>query len=330
LLATPVAHNVLLGNGSLVAIASNPALDGFVLCGEADMVVAASTNKNGLLTTTSSWVTGNGMDVVVAKLNANGSVAWGRQIGGVGDQLCESVAMDSNGDVLIAGNYGAGTPASFFTTSSPTPAAGTAFIYVAKLAGATGNVIAAQGWGTSGRSDVNAITAIDTSNILVAGSISGPVNFGGGVSLAYLGLTDAYVAKLSVSGTAISGVWANAYGDAAHDQSANGVAAGSNGYIYVGGTYSGSLGALGLSSASATSPDGFTAELTSDGQTVKCAQTYGDAAGTQGVLTLGISSANKVYIAGSYSNSIQFSPLTALTTPGSGTAYGFMAGLGTP
>jgi hypothetical protein len=331
LLATPVAHNVLLGNGSLVAIASNPALDGFVLCGEADMVVAASTNKNGLLKGhTSSWVTGNGMDVVVAKLNADGSVLWGTQIGGVGDQLCESVAMDSNGDVLIAGNYGAGTPASFFTTSSPTPAAGTAFIYVAKLAGATGNVIAAQGWGTSGRSDVNAITAIDTSNILIAGSISGPVNFGGGVSLAYLGLTDAYVAKLSVSGTAISGVWANAYGDAAHDQSANGVAAGSNGYIYVGGTYSGSLGALGLSSASATSPDGFTAELTSDGQTVKCAQTYGDAAGTQGVLTLGISSTNKVFLAGSYSNSIQFSPLTALTTPGSGTAYGFMAGLGTP
>jgi len=331
LLATPVAHNVLLGNGSLVAIASNPALDGFVLCGEADMVVAASTTRNGLLKGhTSSWVTGNGMDVVVAKLNADGSVLWGTQIGGVGDQLCESVAMDSNGDVLIAGNYGAGTPASFFTTSSPTPAAGTAFIYVAKLAGATGNVIAAQGWGTSGRSDVNAITAIDTSNILIAGSISGSVNFGSGVSLAYLGLTDAYVAKLSVSGTAISAVWANAYGDAAHDQSANGVAAGSNGYIYVGGTYSGSLGALGLSSASATSPDGFTAELTSDGQTVKCAQTYGDSAGTQGVLTLGISSTNKVFLAGSYSNSIQFSPLTALTTPGSGTAYGFMAGLGTP
>ena len=330
MLSTPVARSVVMGNGALAAIASNPALDGFVICGQADIAVAQSTVRAGLLTTTSSWVAGNGMDVVVAKINANGTVAWGKQIGGVGDQVCQSVAMDSNGDVLIAGNYGNGTPASFFTTTSPAPAAGAAFIYVAKLAGATGNVIAAQGWGTSGRSSVNAVTAIDTSNILIAGSISGPVTFNGTVGLPYLGLTDAYVAKLSVSGTAISGVWANAYGDAAHDQSANGVAAGSNGYVYVGGTYSGSLGALGLSSASATSPDGFTAELTSDGQTVKCAQTYGDAAGTQGVLTLSISSTNEVYIAGSYSNSIQFSPLTTLTTPGAGTAYGFMAGLGTP
>ncbi len=172
MLSPPVARSVVMGNGALAAIASNPALDGFAICGQADAVVAQSTTRAGLLTTTSSWVTGNGMDVVVAKINANGTVAWGKQIGGVGDQVCQSVAMDSNGDVLIAGNYGNGTPASFFTTASPAPAAGAAYIYVAKLAGATGNVIAAQGWGTSGRSSVNAVTAIDTSNILIAGSIS--------------------------------------------------------------------------------------------------------------------------------------------------------------
>ena len=104
---TPIKeHLVDVGNGALAAIGSNPGQNAFVICGQADKVVAQSTNKMGVLTTTSSWVTGNGRDLVVAKINAaDGSVVWGKQIGGAGEQLCQSATIDNNGDVIIAGNY---------------------------------------------------------------------------------------------------------------------------------------------------------------------------------------------------------------------------------
>ena len=318
------AHNVDLGGGSLVAIGSNPTKDAFVVCGEADKVVPQSSNSKGLLTTTSSWVTGNGMDIVVAKLNADGTVAWGKQIGGAGDQLCESATIDNNGDVIIGGKYNGTLNFGAPTTAFPVVDNTKALIFVAKFNGTTGAAMVAQSWGTTGRSDANAVSVDGSNNILLAGSISGAIDFGGGVSIPYLGLTDAYVAKFT---SALVPVWAKAYGDAAHDQSANGVAADSSGNVFFGGTYSGSLGALGLSSASPTSPDGFLAELSPDGTTLGCARTYGDAAGTQGVLTLSVAraSTNALFAAGSYSSSITFG--NTLTTPGAGSAYGFVARL---
>jgi len=111
-------HNVDVGGGAIAAIGSHPTQDAFVICGQADKAVYQNSGNTddavippgltgkkkdalGLLTTPSSWVTGNGMDIVVAKIAANGTVSWAKQIGGAGNQLCESVTMDSNGDVIL-------------------------------------------------------------------------------------------------------------------------------------------------------------------------------------------------------------------------------------
>jgi len=130
-----------MGSGSLTTIASNPGQNAFVVCGQADRLLTID-QQFGLLTTTSSWVTGNRQDIVVAKINAaDGTVLWGRQIGGAGDQLCQSATIDNNGDVIIAGNYND-------TLDSAADASlgslGSAFIYVAKLSGADGSYMAAQ------------------------------------------------------------------------------------------------------------------------------------------------------------------------------------------
>jgi hypothetical protein len=336
---TPIKeHMVDLGTGSLTTIASNPGQNAFVVCGQADKVVTQSTNRVGLLTTTSSWVTGNRQDIVVAKINAaDGTVLWGQQIGGAGDQVCQSAAIDNNGDVIISGYYGVGTPASFFTTSSPVPALGMAFIFVAKLDGTTGNVVAAQGWGSTGRSDANAILVDSSNNILLAGDISGAVDFGNDansndVSIAYLGLTDAFVAKFT---SALAPIWAKSYGDAAHDQTVNGIAADSSGNVFVGGTYGGGLGGLGglgLNSASPTSPDAFIAELAGADGSLLCARAYGDAVGTQGILPGGVVSGaagglpNAVFIGGRFASSMTLGS-TTITTPGAGIQSPFVARL---
>jgi hypothetical protein len=333
---TPIKeHMVDMGSGSLTTIVSNPGQNAFVVCGQADKVVAQSTKQLGLLTTTSSWVTGNRQDIVVAKINAaDGTVLWGQQIGGAGDQLCQSATIDNNGDVIISGDYGVGTPASFFTTSSPAPALGMAFIFVAKLDGTTGNVVAAQGWGSTGRSDAFAVTVDASNNLLLAGDISGAVDFGNDansndVSIAYLGLTDAFVAKFT---SALVPIWAKSYGDAAHDQAVNGIAADSSGNVFVGGTYSGSLGGLGLNSASPTSPDAFIAQLARANGSLLCARSYGDAVGRQDILAGGVVSGaagglpNAVFIGGMFASSMTLGS-TTITTPGSGTRYPFVARL---
>jgi len=333
---TPIKeHMVDMGSGSLTTIASNPGQNAFVVCGQADKVVTQSTNKFGLLTTTSSWVTGNRQDIVVAKINAaDGSVLWGQQIGGAGDQLCQSATIDKNGDVIISGDYGVGTPASFFTASSPAPALGMAFIFVAKLDGTTGNVVAAQGWGSTGRSDVNAISVDASNNILLAGDISGAVDFGNDansndVSIAYLGLTDAFVAKFT---SALVPIWAKSYGDAAHDQTVNGIAADSSGNVFIGGTYSGSLGGIGLNSASPTSPDAFIAQLAGADGSLLCARSYGDAVSTQGILAGGVVSGaagglpNAVFIGGTFASSMTLGS-TTMTTPAAAIQYPFVARL---
>jgi hypothetical protein len=209
-----------------------------------------------------------------------------------------------------------------------------AFIFVAKLDGTTGNVVAAQGWGSTGRSDAFAVTVDASNNILLAGDISGAVDFGNDansndVSIAYLGLTDAFVAKFT---SALVPIWAKSYGDAAHDQAVNGIAADSSGNVFVGGTYSGSLGGLGLNSASPTSPDAFIAQLAGADGSLLCARSYGNAAGTQGILAGGVVSGaagglpNAVFIGGTYASSMTLGS-TTMTTPGAGIQYPFVARL---
>ena len=96
---------------------------------------------------------GGGLDIVVAKINATtGAVMWGKQFGGTGDQLCQSVAMDNSGNVIIAGGYNGtlqfGTLAAFPTVSGST----SSLLYVATLDGGTGTPTAASTWGTRARS----------------------------------------------------------------------------------------------------------------------------------------------------------------------------------
>ncbi|MGB8297563.1 MAG: hypothetical protein WCG85_19240 [Polyangia bacterium] len=318
------AHAVDLGNGTLVANGSNPGVDAFVICGNADHAVPLwnSTTKNlqtGLLKPTAATYV-DGLDIVVAMVNASdGTVIWGKQIGGTGDQTCESATIDNNGDVIIAGNYG-GT-LDFGGGPLPSAQAGDAYLYAAKLGGADGHYIAAGGWGSAGRSDAYGVTVDSSNNIVVAGAIAGNVNFGGGVSIVDTGLTDAFVAKFN---SALVPQWAKSFGDGAKDQSANTVASDSLGNIYVAGTYEGSLGSfLGLSVPANSNPNAWSAQLASDGSTLQCAQSFGVPLGTDSVTSMVVARAatgalsDAVFIGGSFSSKITFGSKVLDTGKGS-------------
>jgi hypothetical protein len=327
------ARKVDVGNGSLQAVASNPNVSAFAICGKADKKVASynATTTTGILNHSFTYTTGDGMDIVVAKIDAaTGAVIWGWEFGGAGDQLCQSVAIDNNGDVIIAGGYNGalqfGTLPPFTTISDPTVSA----LYVARLASADGTPLASTAWGNTGKVfpyglTVDSATGTTSGNIILAGKYTVNIPFGGGHDITSLGLANAFVAKLSSS---LSPVWARTFGDAANKQEADGVAVASNGDIYTAGSFVGSLGAMNLTAFSTLNADGFLAKLAAADGSVVCAEIYGDATGIQGVGTVAVAPtasgtlADSLAIGGSFTSTITFGS-TTLNSGGPSTGASF-------
>ncbi len=305
-----------LGTGTLLAVASNPNQDAFAVCG------VSSVKATGGILTGNANVAGGGLDIVVAKINATtGLVTWGKQFGGAGDQLCQAISMDNSGNVIIAGGYNGtlqfGTLAAFPVVSQSTYS----LLYTAVLASADGTPTAASTWGATGKVSPFSVAVDASNNIIVAGSLGASVSFGGTIgTVVDLGLTDAFVAKLSVTAPTLNPIWAKSFGDAAHDQQAKSVATSSNGDVYVGGLFSGTLGAMNLTSFTNTNSDGFVAHLSGVDGSVLCAHVYGDAAGVQETDYVTVartatgSLLDNVVIGGAFTSTITFSPLTPLFT----------------
>jgi hypothetical protein len=333
--APVAARTVDVGNGALQMAASNPNVDAIAICGKADKKVASysAATTNGILTTAFTYA--SGMDIVVAKINAaTGAVIWGRQFGGAGDQLCQSVTIDNNGDVIIAGGYNGtlqfGSLAAFTAISDPTVSA----LYVARLASADGTPVAATAWGTTGKVFANSVTVDGSTtaagNIIVGGAYTTTIPFAG-FSISSLGATDAFVAKLSTSGVTIVPTWALSYGDTAAQQG-TGVATSSSGDVYFTGTFVGGMGSMGLTSYSATTSDVFVAHIKADGTLLSCVTKYGDAAGAQTATSITVARKatgallDSVVIGGSFTNAITFGS-SNLTTLGPSVSQYYFARL---
>jgi hypothetical protein len=309
---TPIKlHMVDVGTGALLGIGSNPTQNAIAICGKTSIKVTNFSNSGatkGVILPTNTNTAGGGMDIVVAKIDATtGLVIWGKQFGGAGDQICESVAIDNNGDVIIGGAYN-GTLS--FSTGVTLPAVSdttVGILFVAKLSSANGTPIAASTWGTAGRSDAFSLTTDASNNIVFGGSLGGDVDFGGGVSITNAGLTDAFVAKLT---TALAPVWAKSFGDANYDQTVKSVATSSTGDVYFGGSFKGTMPSLGLTDSSNSALDAYQAHLAADGS-VLCASSYGDASGAQAISFVAVARtatgalADSVMAGGAFSSQIQ-------------------------
>lgn len=305
---TPVkVHKVDVGNGGLLSVASNPGQVAFAICGKTTKATpvwgTGSGSSTGVITGGTA-THGGGMDIVVAKIDAStGAVVWGKQFGGDADQVCDSVALANNGDVVIAGNY-TGTLSFGGTLSLPAVADTTAgLLYVAVLSAADGTPVAAASWGGSGRNNAYGVAVGPDDGIVVVGSLSGNVDFGGGIALAWTGLTDVFAFKLT---SVLAPVWARSFGDADYDQSARSVGLSSTGDVFLGGSFKGTLGALGQTSSSNTALDAFVAQLAAADGTPVCARRFGDADGAQDVTSVAVARgatgalANAVMVGGSF------------------------------
>jgi hypothetical protein len=259
--ATQVGTN----SGALLAIASNPTRDEFVVCGYAGGLVTD-------LGTTGSAGSDSLEDIWIAKFSASSATPmWAKQIGADGSQLCSAIALDNNGIVFASGIYD-GTPN---LGGGNLPAPGGQAVWVLKLA-SDGSYLASATFGVSGSAyqAVKSIAVDGSSNVAIAGNLKGSMAFGG-TTLTCAGGTDGFVAKLDSS---LAPQWARRWGDS-KNQEVHGVALSSVGDVVVVGWLTGTTTGLGSTSLVASSQsiaDAYWAKFHGTDGTSVCAAIYGD------------------------------------------------------
>ncbi|MDC3954665.1 MopE-related protein [Polyangium jinanense] len=148
--------------------------------------------------------TGND-NLFVIKYNSTGTVVWAKKYGDAAGQDVTSVAIDSAGDVLIAGEF-LGTIN--FGGTALTSNNGSRDIFVAKLAAATGDHVWSQAIANAYTQEEASVAVDAADNVYVSGTFSSNLTIGANVisPIAGGGL-EVFVAKLNKSGTPL---WAKA------------------------------------------------------------------------------------------------------------------------
>jgi hypothetical protein len=200
-------------------------------------------------------------DAFVAELDRDtGEPTFFMQIGGAGDDYGFGVDVDQNGDVIIAGRFGAPLQVGNHALAH----AGGLDIYLARLDDA-GQVLWAQSFGGPGTDEVHDVRIQQNGDIVLLGAISDSVDFGGG-PLVSAGVRDIFLATFNGHG---AHSWSASYGDAVDQFETDGteswltLALEANGDIHIGGTLYGVLdfGAGGQLAANGAKADVFHAQF---------------------------------------------------------------------
>ena len=238
--ASKSARQYNLGTGGLIqSLSADPRA-----ATNTEFVVGAT--HGGSATSTNVWgctgaapAAGGGQDVLLARMGTTGGTqtdpnlgntipsprcVFQRRFGGAGDQAARSVAVDSDGEIAVAGIYKA-----TFTVPGgaalPAPAAGAQDLFVFKLSSAAAPVhVWSRGFGDPSGPILQTMSSVafsDAGDVVFGGAMIGTINFGGGITLTSTPAAsgpseDALVAKLD--GAAGTTAWATRAGSDANSQ----------------------------------------------------------------------------------------------------------------
>ncbi len=262
----------------------------------------------------------SGNDAFVAKLTTDGSLLWNTFLGSRGTEVGYDIAVDSGGNVYVAGVSNAtwGSPIRAYTSGNDA--------FVAKLT-TDGSLVWNTFFGGSG-SDYGYAVALDPgANVYVAGYSN--ATWGSPIR-AYTSGNDAFVAKLTTDGSLLWNTFLGGRGtEVGYD-----IAVDSGGNAYVAGVSSATWGSP--IRAYTSGNDAFVAKLTTDGSLVW--NTFFGGSGFDYGYAVALDSGGNVYVAG-YSNATWGSPVrafsggidsyvTRLTTDGSFLWNTFLGGSG--
>jgi len=261
------------------------------------------------------WTTVGQQDIFVAKFSgANGSYLWSHHFGSVqAANNARTVAVDNNGDVLLAGSF----EKSIDFGGGPYTSAGDQDIFLAKFSGTDGSYRWSNRFGSTNADTALALTSNPNSQVLITGTCRGPIDLGGGLFLADAGI---FVAKYDLNGVLI---WAKLFQSTANSLSANGIAVDQGGNVLLTGGVKGTVDFGGGDTAQGSSAsDIFLAKLSPSGGFVwsKHFQALSDPHNDDLGRSVAVDTQGNVLATGSFSADVDFGGLS-LSSSGSSEVF---------
>lgn len=262
--------------------------------------------------TTPAAITEPYTDMVVAKFSPTGGYLWARRWGTSLYNRGVAIAVGANADVYVSGqfmgtvNFGTGAKTSDIPSATD--------VVFLRLAGSTGITVWAHQFGGA-LYDYAGGAAVDAAgNAYFGGYYTGTGRFDDGIDTfpAQGGTTDidAFLVKFNAAGVR---QWARRFGGNAFDEIRS-VRCDSAGNVFMAGLYYSSTMALdAITLTNAGGEDGYLAKVDSSG-TVMWAHNFGSA-GNERINSVAFDSADNVFFAGMFANSVSFGGPT-LTSAG--------------
>jgi hypothetical protein len=294
-------------NGRLMAVAANPnsSANRIAVCGISS---AAATNLTGVTT-----FGGGNTDAVLAWFKSDGTAVKAFEFGNSGDETCNAVAIDDNGDVYATGQFNGATLQIGGVTLTGPGTSSRKFIWVAKFDGSSGAVVSAAAFnGTLGAAQPNSLTVDASGKLVMAGQFTSNLTIG--TTLTSAGQADAFVAKLDPSAATMAPIWAVRMGSTSLD-AATGVATTSFGDVVVVGYFNKTTtGVAALTAHGTSAADAFILKLNGGTGTADFASGYGDGqTQTADAVTVNRYASNQVVVAGTFSGTITYDAVPTVT-----------------
>lgn len=230
----------------------------------------------------------------LAKFSSTGAHLWSRGYAGQHNVVGNSVAVDPDGNILVAGRF----EDTVDFGGGPLTSAGGSDGFVAKLA-PDGTHIWSKRFGGAGSDEGASVASSATGDLFLTGSFEGTVDFGG-QTLTSAGMTDVFLAQYSASGSL---AWAKRFGGAGGDRPGAVALDGSGGVVLCGG-FSGTVDFGGAPLSSAGKIDIFLARYSPDGSH-RSSVRWGGAGDDWGSAVAGDASGG-VVIAGTFEQTVDF------------------------
>ncbi len=250
----------------------------------------------------------------IAKYSQSFELMWVKRVGGEdGNTSTRGIAVDNSGNLYVTGHSSESTLGIGSTTL---PSIGSTDSFLAKLS-SNGDVLWAKNWGSA--SGIGAFASdvfVDSSGVVhVGGGYYETVDFNPGaatLSRTSAGGADIAVSRFDANGNFLSVTTAGSVGS----ETINLIQGDSSGGIYATGSFSGTTQLGSSSFTSNGSSDAFLLKVNSSGAISWARQIAG--AGTSSTsYRLASTNSGEVYLAGSFSETIQFDANTVLTSAGS-------------
>jgi hypothetical protein len=295
------------GNDSGLAVAADAAGNAYV---------TGYTSSSDFLTASPLQAqSAGGKDVFVSKVNAAGTaLVYSTYIGGSGDDQAQGIAVDSSGNVYVAGWTSSGD----FPTHAPLQASllGIRNAFALKLNAAGSALVYSTYLGGSASDQANGIAIDSTGAAYLTGSTSStnfPVVSALHGSLAASGATNAFITKINAAGTALA--YSTYLGGSQSDSGAAIAVDASGNAVITGSATSPDFPVAGAVQASyAGSGDAFIAKLNAAGSALLFSTFYGGS-GQDNAYGVALDPSGNIYVSG-FTNAIgAFPVVNAMPAP---------------